>query len=544
MIKRLLLFAALCSTMLGTTWNSDGSQADVISKIAGATAGDTITVPAGTFTWGASDTYVDVNKAVTLLGAGQGSSNIVISTTAPTGRGGVIRITGGGTIRGFTFTHQTNSGASWFSANTTAGWRLAYCTYTAQSNSGGTVSAYCNGLIDHCTITGASGSQEHIWTSNGTPDSDQNNDYWEIPETMGSVNAVYVEDCTWNGDGYVSDVGYGSKAVFRFNTFNGQNKIDVHGPESNLRGGRHIEAYNNAWTITGSVYFKCFDIRGGGLVAFDNTAVGSASDWFSVYSYGFTTNNFGAYALANQWWTPSTYPIPDQTGVGADPRTGGAEPAYVFHNTRNGSEWTMITTDLDTFTLTTDAAGYAIGATAITITTGSRSLFAGNAVAFAGDNHRYLVASTFTNTGTLTLQSPGLLQAIPASATTVTAGAATMYQQQTSNPSATFTNWDIIKTDIDLFITAGSFNGSTGIGRGTTAQMNAITPTTTGVGFWVTDQGSWRAGYTGTSGVLYRWSGSAWVLYYTPFQYPHPYTLDPTAAGFPSRSGAVQVTLP
>lgn len=139
-----------------------------------------------------------------------------------------------------------------------------------------------------------------------------------------------------------------------------------------------------------------------------------------------------------------------------------------------------------------------------------------------------------------------------------------------------------IMRDRDFFIhiTPAEFNGSSGIGSGTAAQMAAITPTLTNVGFWVTDQGSWNGSFTGTvaasalafgdyaeivsagttdwtligaptntvgtaflvtaagtgtgtakpaQGQLYAWNGSAWALKYTPYSYPHPLRDDAVA---------------
>lgn len=82
----------------------------------------------------------------------------------------------------------------------------------------------------------------------------------------------------------------------------------------------------------------------------------------------------------------------------------------------------------------------------------------------------------------------------------------------------------VINTDRDFFQEhAATFDGTSGVGIGTRAQMDAITPTLTGVGFWVTDEASWDTTLpAGESGQLYVWNGSAWALYYTPYTYPHP----------------------
>jgi hypothetical protein len=79
-----------------------------------------------------------------------------------------------------------------------------------------------------------------------------------------------------------------------------------------------------------------------------------------------------------------------------------------------------------------------------------------------------------------------------------------------------------IQADRDYYAQAATFDGSSGVGRGTKAQMQAITPTKTGVGFWVTDEGEWNSQNAGADGTLYVWSGSQWSASYTPYSYPHP----------------------
>lgn len=74
--------------------------------------------------------------------------------------------------------------------------------------------------------------------------------------------------------------------------------------------------------------------------------------------------------------------------------------------------------------MTTNAAGYAVGATVITLAAiGTGTIKVGDVVSFAGDANRYQVASgdvDVSNGGTITLAKPGLRVAIPAAATAIT----------------------------------------------------------------------------------------------------------------------------
>ena len=83
MIRAFLLgFFILVLGARAATLSSDGSSSDVQSKIGSAQAGDTITVPAGTF----SNWTVNINKAITLAGAG--STRSIIQCPAVSGESG------------------------------------------------------------------------------------------------------------------------------------------------------------------------------------------------------------------------------------------------------------------------------------------------------------------------------------------------------------------------------------------------------------------------------------------------------------------------
>ena len=78
---------------------------------------------------------------------------------------------------------------------------------------------------------------------------------------------------------------------------------------------------------------------------------------------------------------------------------------------------------------TTDNAGYAVGATEITLASaGTGTILAGDVITFAGDTNKYVVASgdaDVSGGGTITLAAPGLRVAIAASTTAITVFAAT-----------------------------------------------------------------------------------------------------------------------
>ena len=73
---------------------------------------------------------------------------------------------------------------------------------------------------------------------------------------------------------------------------------------------------------------------------------------------------------------------------------------------------------------TTNTAGYAVGATVITLASaGTGTVLVGDVVSFAGDVNKYLVVSgdaDVSGGGAITLAAPGLRQALPASAVAIT----------------------------------------------------------------------------------------------------------------------------
>jgi hypothetical protein len=417
----------------GTVYTTDGSPQDVKAAIADAKAGDTVQIPPGTFTYGTNQDVIYIDKPITLAGSGRKTTTIVIADTSGIWTNAAIRLLGGPTIRDFSITGASVDKLAPFAAGGANGWRISNIEFNQVKASYFLYVQDCFGLVDNCTLNGAAGNSELIFTRGPA-------DAWQTADTIGTADNVYIEDCTINGNGYVCDINSNGKAVVRFCTITGPIKVDGHGKATNTppRGVRHMEIYYNTWTSTSQGGWLTVEMRGGTGHIFANTAAGGS---FMLREYGI----YGTYAnLGDRHLTPKDYPIDDQIGTGKDPKVGGSEPMYLWNNRMtNGEPW-------------------------------RRSNRKASAEAIA------------------------------------------------LNGGVDFYDSDLIAQNRDFFQQVDPFDGSSGMGIGTRAQMDAIKPTRTGVGFWVTDEGDWNARNPGPDGRLYVWNGKAWVLRYTPYTYPHP----------------------
>jgi hypothetical protein len=318
----------------GTHLRTDGSQRDVHAALAAAKPGQTVHVPAGSFTWGDGGSAVNVGPAVTLAGAGPDRTTIQVAPTAATYTRGIIRISGAATVRDLTI-RGAGGARSVFSAGG-SGWRITNITYLGVASGGYFLYAHEGyGLVDSCTLTGGAGNSELIFTR-GPANS------WQTPSSLGTADAVYIEDCTFHGPGYVSDFNANARGVVRFCTINGPMKVDAHGLATNTppRSARHTEIYGNRWNTT-TPWTPGIEVRGGTGMIFDNHVANLEGTklWLLLKEYGPLSRypNFG-----HLFQTPIDYPIRDQIGVGQDPRRGASEPLYLWNNTAaRGADWPL-----------------------------------------------------------------------------------------------------------------------------------------------------------------------------------------------------------
>jgi hypothetical protein len=280
-----------------TVYQSDGSEADVRAKINGASAGDIVTIPTGTFLWAAP---LSVNKAITLKGnstmPGAGTSTptrndlTIIQDALP--RPGVYsdRLvvlntgTAGGriTMEGITFTTPGSLAkivsAAYFYVNDDSGiprFRITNCHFDhIKANSVLRTNTWAYGVVDHC-----------IFDLSG----------WSFASTI--EHKTYGGK-TW-GDGAWADYPwYGTNKFFFFetNSFFSTNTVNpladssgagrvvvrhnychnvhpsTHGTEDRRRGVRAFEVYDN--TFDYSVPSGGFSLRSGTGLIHDNIFTG------------------------------------------------------------------------------------------------------------------------------------------------------------------------------------------------------------------------------------------------------------------------------
>ena len=87
----------LAYTKVGKIYTTSGLQSDVNAAISNASAGDTVMIPAGTFSWGAGGLGTSLDKAVTL----QGVSRDVTIINQTTDSNGLIYVSAG-VVKSFT----------------------------------------------------------------------------------------------------------------------------------------------------------------------------------------------------------------------------------------------------------------------------------------------------------------------------------------------------------------------------------------------------------------------------------------------------------
>lgn len=316
----LIIATLLISTSAwATTWNSDGSSTS-IQTIHGTLAvdGDTITIPAGTFTW---TTGITLSKAITLQGQGVGTTIVKDGVTSGRFLTWDYRATSSGAVR-LTGIEFQNGGRTTVSADPTGvlkiigsntngtTFRMDHCSWTDLN--GPAVFETVIGVIDHNTFTrtvAISGAITYSHCSYWNGSVDYGDRSWTAATGFGTSNFLFYEDntvtqtkpapLTWLHDG-----ADGLRAVIRHNTLTNVKITAAHGTESfqRHRGTRAMEIYQNSIVATEDYgQNNIGQIRSGVAVFHDNTLTGS-SFWHPYGTPTLTITNYRVNSSDNPWW--------------------------------------------------------------------------------------------------------------------------------------------------------------------------------------------------------------------------------------------------
>lgn len=345
------------------------SREDVQAAIDQATDGDTVRIPEGHCIWRSPEScsgymgpnrctgvYIDsagTRRGITLAGAGSGKTIITdLTTTRFDGIAIFVNTRLGYPVRisQMSFNHDgfNESEGSLPSTirvrGTTTELRLDHLDF----NFAGDRKAYAiyiqnrvYGVIDNCKFRGDSGYVAIQVSAEEEGDvTDAGESSWQRPLSLGTSDAVYVEDSEFifNGLSAVIDGVHGARFVVRYCTIR-NSYIQNHSPGHVGRGGLSSEIYNNTFVSTNSYYWPVW-LRAGTGVIFNNYVTGYRDNNFQIDNQR-TCMGVGKYprcdgSSAYDGNTPGEkgWPCLDQIGRGPGGTIGNqpSEPFYAWNN--------------------------------------------------------------------------------------------------------------------------------------------------------------------------------------------------------------------
>lgn len=316
------------------------SRADVGQAVDRAVSGDEVVIPAQTCDWTST---LRITRAITLRGADRAGT--VLRDGVPKDGSSdttyLVFVENVSGVRLSTFTIEglaedtanNNHGHVHFEGDVTNS-RVDHVTFRGLKNAGVTFSGHPTGVVDHCSFDGD--HEEAVWVSHESWDGGGYGDSsWASPPTLGSADALYVEDCevidrAMNGAGALVVLS-GGRAVLRHSVLTNDG-VFVAGTESSgrFRSGRHAEVYANRFVTIGQ--FSAIEIAGGTGVVFDNVFEGA---WTSLVRLrvGRSQGAFAPWGRCNgsngfdQNSQPSGYACLDQVGRGEGALISGDTPS-------------------------------------------------------------------------------------------------------------------------------------------------------------------------------------------------------------------------
>lgn len=332
-----------------TVTASGGTPSAVQTAIDSAADGDTVLIPAGSFSWASG---ISVKKAIMLFGAGTGSTTIiqtggnVLFGLIPSSRGsiefGKLKMARSGGATGI-FVHAYDSSGAPILVHDVTFENVGFGCRAIEWGTNG-------GVIYNCTFTSVDKSDNSgiAFKNPGSDSAWHQVDYIGMADANGDKN-TYLEDCTFN---YIFlqalDFDDNSRTVMRHNVFN-NSAITSHGQETSAVGARQWECYENEFIFTAgssnnpgpqeyplNLNYWVF-IRGGGPgVCFNNKMPDiSSSAWGNKSEV-----KINLYNIRRRGQVPcqTSHPAAHQIGWGSDASgTLVLSPVYFWGNTGGGN---------------------------------------------------------------------------------------------------------------------------------------------------------------------------------------------------------------
>lgn len=350
------------------------SQTDVQAAINSASDGDTVLVPAGSCTWTTNVSWQ--YKTINLIGAGIGNTIITSNGRAISIRNSAAKPSF--RISGITFFGTTTESSiihvsSEWTPTPVKGWRIDNIRFNYTGSIGGAiyVAGINWGVIDNCIFDGVGYVSIYI---NGYIDGEWNADpmlkamgdaSWLLPLNLGTGEAVYVEDCTWNfTSSDVSacfDMYNGGRIVFRHNKVNGT-YLETHATRWSERGGLKYEVYNNVMNGVRpgkDPFIWPIMFRSGTGVIFNNTVSGYRTNNFIIDNQrtcmafgGKYTRCDGSNSYDGNTDGEFGWPCLDQIGRGSGVAAGSPQPSVPLYAWNNGLSAIVLNGNFDLCTST------------------------------------------------------------------------------------------------------------------------------------------------------------------------------------------------
>lgn len=341
-----ILVLATSSLLAATIAAASCAASDVQAAIDAAADNDVVLLPACNATWttpSRNKAAITISgKAITLKGAGEDQTVITDATSGQFGEapiwiigveGKTVRVTGLGFYGGPSSVYGLI-----FITGTSKNFRVDHCTFDHVIQRAIRIHGYTYGVIDHCRFAVTTND-----TAQGVSVIGDGDAAWARPLTLGTSNAVYVEDCIFTysflADSAI-DAYNGARYVFRHNQVSGTN-AGHHGRDSGTYRSTHsFEIYDNTFDNPNTHIFTALGFRGGTGVVFNNVMTGAFDASIQVWNY----RSCGSYPPAGICDGTSSYdgnttggqgyPCQDQIG-----RTTGQilSPLYQWNNTLKGN---------------------------------------------------------------------------------------------------------------------------------------------------------------------------------------------------------------